>query len=200
MNRRSDRLACGTELGELVDQVAEGLPPADPDHQAGCRHCQRALAELEPLWGQVRELARDEVSVPGTLVEVVMRAVRPERDKQAALPLEDVVPRLVSHALLLGERGATKIADSVIAHVVAREALATPGVHSLDRSGARAVAVEVDGARVSAQLRLVVDLRGAIPDVVAAVRRRVADAVNRMTGLETVAIDITIAEIRAEET
>jgi len=39
-----------------------------------------------------------------------------------------------------------------------------------------------------------------IPDVAAAVRERVVDALRRMTGLEAVAIDITVEEVRAEDT
>ncbi len=197
VSRRSDRLPCGTQFGLLVDQVAENLPPADPAHQGGCGHCQAALAELEPLWAQVRELAREEVSVSATLVDTVMRAVRQQRrDEQAGVPLDDVVPRLVNHALLLDERGTTKIADSVIARIAGREALATPGVRGLDRAG---VTVELEGHRVSAHLRLVVDFGYVIPDVVAAVRERVADAIRSMMGLETAAIDITVAKVAEED-
>ncbi len=197
MSRRSDRLPCGTQFGLLVDQVAENLRAADPAHQGRCEHCQAALAELEPLWAQVRELAREEVSVPATLVQTVMRAVRQQRrDEQAGVPLDDVVPRLVNHALLLDERGTTKIADSVIARIVGREALVTPGVRGLDRAG---VTVELEGQRVSAQLRLVVDFGYVIPDVVAAVRERVVDAIRSMMGLETAAIDITVAKVAEED-
>lgn len=195
LSARRERLDCGVELGVLVDQVAESLPPVDPDHQVHCRHCRAALAELEPLWGQVRELAREEISVPATLIAVVMRAVRRRPGEGTeTLPLEDVVPRLVRHALLLDERGVLKIADSVIAQVVSRAALATPGVCSIDRPG---LTVEVDGNLVSAQLGLVIDFGWVIPEVVAAARSRVADAVRRMTGLETIRIAITVAEIGA---
>lgn len=212
MSPHSERLACGMELGALVDQVAEGLLPDDPDHQAGCEHCQAALAELEPLWGRVREFAREDVSVPATLAAMVMRAIREARveDQPERLPLDDVVPRLVKHALLMDERGATRIADSVISRIVGLEALATPGVLAVDRAGAlrgvggiggRAdgVSVEVDGHRVMAHLPLVLDLGCVIPDVVAAVRERVVDALRWMTGLEAAAIDITVVEVRADD-
>lgn len=213
MSSRAERLACGTELGALVDQVAEGLSPDDLGHQASCEHCQAALAELEPLWGQVRELAREEVSVPATLVAIVMRAIRDQRaeEQPERLSLDDVIPRLVEHALLRDEQGTTRIADSVIANIVGRVVLATPGVRGLDRAGVLpgvmekgggtgGVNVKVDGHRVSAHLGLVVDIGCVIPDVAAAVRERVVEALRRMTGLETVSIDITVEEVRAEDT
>lgn len=206
LSQNHDRVACGIELGALVDQVAEGVPPTDPGHQAGCRHCQAALAELEPLWGRVRELAREEVSVPAALAAIVIRTIREQLpdDRSDRLPLEEVVPRLLEHALLLDERGTTRIADTVIAQVVAREALATPGVSAVARGGAvRAAAgggvtVAVDGHRVSLHLSLVVTLGSVIPDVVAGVRARVVDVLERLIGLEAVAIDITVAEIREQ--
>lgn len=202
-----DHLSCGAELGTLVDQVAENLSPADPQHQACCEHCQRTLAELEPLWGQVRELAREEVVPPSALVATVMQAVRAERTGGAnRLPLRAVVPQLVEHALLLGERGSLRIADSVIAQVIAREALATPGVIALDTGATpamfgrstRGVDVSVEESRVWAQLLLVVAIGFSIPDVVRSVRELVTGAVRDITGLDAVAIDITVTDVRGD--
>lgn len=202
--RDEEHLPCGADLGDLVDRVAEELPPDDPDHEAGCEHCQAALGELGPLWGQVRELAREDVAVPAALIETVMRAVRVERQGSdgARLPLREVIPQLVDHALLLGDRGTLKIADSVVALIVGREALATPGVLALS-SGATSyllgrspgVEVVVEGSRVSARLHLVVELGWSIPEVLDAVRQRAGLAVQRMTGLETAAIDITVSDV-----
>jgi uncharacterized alkaline shock family protein YloU len=117
-----------------------------------------------------------------------------------------VIPQLVNHALLLGERGTLKIADSVVALIVGREALATPGVFSLDSGVASSlvgrspgVVVVVDESRVSARLRLVVELGWPIPDVVDAVRRRAGAAVQIMTGLETAAIDITVTDVEGSD-
>ncbi|CAN5242029.1 hypothetical protein BH20ACT20_BH20ACT20_05250 [soil metagenome] len=189
-----EHLPCGADLGILVDQVAENLPPRDPEHEAGCEHCQAALAELGPLWEQVRELAREDVEVPPALLATVMRAVRA------------VIPQLVNHALLLGERGTLKIADSVVALIVGREALVTPGVLSLDSGGASSlvgrspgVVVVVDESRVSVRLRLVVELGWPIPDVVEAVRQRAGAAVQITTGLETAAIDITVTDVEGSD-
>lgn len=190
--REGAYLACGADLGMLVDQVAENLPPGDAEHQASCEHCRAVLAELEPLWGQVRELAREDVVVPAALVATVMRVVRKERSPSPTkLSLRGVIPRLVDHALLLSERGTLKIADSVIAQVIAREALAAPGV-----SGLGSVEAVVDESRVSARLRLVIELGWSIPDVLQVVRMRARTALRRITELEAVAIDITVTDVQ----
>ncbi len=203
-----EHLPCGVGLGALVDQVVEHLPPADPEHEAGCEYCQAALAELGPLWAQVQDLARENVVVPATLLATVMRSVRAEarRDGDTHLPLRDLIPQFVDHALLLGERGTLKIADSVVALIVGREALATPGVLALGsgdvrsaRGGSPGVEVVVDESRVSARLRLVVELGWPIPDVLEAVRRRVRKAMQKTTGLDMAAIDITVTDLRERD-
>lgn len=209
----SERLPCGVELATLVDQVAEGTSPADPEHQATCPHCGPALAELDDLWGWVRELAREEVVVPARLVEKVIRRIREEVASLALrAPLEAVAPRLVEHALLLAERGATRIADSVVAEFASRAALEVPGVHSLDRGGLvgaiqgrvptgaapEGVAVEVEEERVTVHLQLVVVYGESIPDVTNAVRSHVIRSVEAMTGLEVAKVNIAVQDVDAE--
>ena len=206
--QEGEHLPCGVELVGLVNQVAEDLRPPDPEHQSSCEHCRRALAELEPMWGQVRELARQEVIPPSALVATVMQAIRAERARVSPeeLPLREIVPRLVEHALLLGERGSLRIADSVIAQVIVREALATPGVVALDAGAAsprfgkssHGVTVSMHESRVSAQLLLVVEIGWPIPGVVRDVRERVGQAVRTITGLDAVAIDVTVTDVRGE--
>lgn len=204
-------LACGAEVGGMVDQIAEGTPPSDAAHQAACPHCQAALDELESLWGEVRDLARQPVAVPARVLDIVMKQIRAERDYRApVVPLESVVPRLVRHALLTGERGTTQIADSVVAAVVRRAVLDLPGVHP-PRTGERLdalvrrlaaqtgvdVDVDVDGHRVTAALAIVVVYGYPIPEVVQAVRDRVVAAIERLAGLEAAAIDITVVDVQA---
>lgn len=199
-----EHLLCGADLGVLVDQVAEDLPPADREHEATCEHCQAALAQLGPLWRRVRELAREDVVVPAALMATVMQAVRRERaGNGGSLPLRKVIPQLVDHAVLPGERGALEIADSVVAQIIQRETLATPGVLALDAAGVQSVLgrrpgvdVAVEESRVSARLRLVVELGWPIPDVLELVRRRAGAAVERMTGLRPEEIHITVTDVQ----
>ncbi|MBA3718492.1 MAG: Asp23/Gls24 family envelope stress response protein [Actinobacteria bacterium] len=211
MTGREDvaRLPCGTSVAVLVDQVAEGLPALDPAHQAACPDCRATLRELELVWGTVREVVREEVVPPSRLIENVLRRVRQElRALGQLVPLQTVIPRLVRHALLGGPRGATRIADSVVARIVAKTARDTPGVHALSvrgialpRAGGpgrltpRGVAIEVSGHSVSVEVRLVVAYGRSIPDLAAEVRRRVIHRVEAMTGLEPTAVAVAVDDV-----
>lgn len=211
MNERgSEQLPCGVELDPLIDQVAEGLAPDEPGHQAVCPHCQATLAELQGLWGYVRELAREEVVAPGRIIEEVIRRIREEFSVNGLLPLDVVVPRLVRHALLTDSRGTTRIADSVVAEIALRAARAVPGVHALGRGGARGalealtpsasgVAVEVSGHKVTVELHVVVEYGAVIPAVVSAVRSTVMRSIETMTGLEVVEVNISVDDLYIEE-
>jgi uncharacterized alkaline shock family protein YloU len=194
------RLECGVEVASLADQVAEDVPPAHPRHQATCRHCQTALAELSELWDEVRELARQDVAMPERMVRAVLEGARRQGRVPAELHLGEVVPRLVSHALLEGPRGITRIAEPVVAAVARRAALATPGVDSLSaaRAGglARAgFAVDLEGHSVRIQLGLVLRFGWAADQVAAQARARVIDAVEVLTGLWAERVDIVVADV-----
>jgi len=203
-----ERLPCGADLATLIDQVAEGLPPERPGHQETCPHCQAALRQLEQLWGVVSEVAREEVVRPRGLVENVVRRIRRELWALGQLPLETIVPRLVRHALLAGPGGVTRIADTVVARLVARVVRETPGVYALSvrgvgavpggdsgRLAARGVAVEVEGHHVQVQVRLVIEYGRSIPVLSAEVRRRVIGWVEAVTGLEPGQVDIAVEDV-----
>jgi hypothetical protein len=69
-------LPCGADLDALVAQVADGAPARDPGHQAGCAHCQAALARLAELWSLAGRLARERVEAPERIDAVVMGRIR----------------------------------------------------------------------------------------------------------------------------
>ena len=73
--RGHPRLPCGTDLGALVAQVADGVP-GDLAHQAGCPHCQGALAQLEELWTLVGRLAAERVEAPERIDAVVLGRIQ----------------------------------------------------------------------------------------------------------------------------
>jgi hypothetical protein len=68
-------LRCGADLGALVAQVADGVP-GDLAHQAGCPHCQAALAELRELWSVVGRLAAERVEAPERIDAVVLGRIQ----------------------------------------------------------------------------------------------------------------------------
>lgn len=68
-------LPCGADLHALVAQVADGVP-GDLAHQAGCPHCQAALAQIEELWSLAGQLARERVEAPDRIDAVVMGRIQ----------------------------------------------------------------------------------------------------------------------------
>lgn len=193
-----ESLACGAELASLVDQVADGLPPERPTHQETCPHCQATLQEINQLWSHVRELTREEIAVPSGIVERVIRRIVEElRALGRLVPLEAVVPRLVRHALLHGPSGTTRIADRVVAKLIARLVLDLPCVLSLGRAG-RAIDVEITGLEVTVDLRLVVSYGRRIPDVAAKVRAAVIRRVEALTGLEVREVNIAVESVEVD--
>lgn len=50
--------------------------PGDLAHQAGCPHCQAALAQIEGLWSLAGQLARERVEAPERIDAVVMRRIQ----------------------------------------------------------------------------------------------------------------------------
>lgn len=208
-NEQDERLACGVEIATLVDQVADGTPPADPEHQVTCPHCGPALSEIEELWGRVRELAREEVVTPEQLARSIIRRIRQDvTARRLEVPLEAVVPRLLRHALFHSERGTTRIADAVVAEIVSGVVREVPGVHSLGGGLAGAlqagipvgattegVEVEVSGERVAVHVRLVVRHGASIARVANAVRASVIRNVAAVTGLEVAEVNITVEDV-----
>ncbi|MGQ7297022.1 Asp23/Gls24 family envelope stress response protein [Quadrisphaera sp. KR29] len=95
-------------------------------------------------------------------------------------------------------RGTTAVADRVVAKVAALAVRDVPGVHALVPTGpppTRGVVVEVGPDRASVGVQLVADLGTSLPAVAAAVRRSVAEAVQRLTGLRVTAVDVVVADV-----
>jgi len=112
-----------------------------------------------------------------------------------------------------GVAGVTKIADSVVARIAGLAAREVPGVHDLTVANIseafrglpgrvtgqeqtdRGVAVQVGEIECIVDLNVVVDYEASIPQVADAMRRNVSQRLNTMTGLETKAININIADL-----
>ncbi|MFI5607524.1 Asp23/Gls24 family envelope stress response protein [Amycolatopsis sp. NPDC051903] len=125
-------------------------------------------------------------------------------EKSAALV---VAPGLVT------EQGTTTIADVVVQKIAGLATRDVPGVHALGGGAARAlgalrdripgasasagqgVAVEVGEKQAAVDLELVVEYGVAIADLARRVRRDVTDAIERMTGLEVVEVNIAVTDV-----
>jgi uncharacterized alkaline shock family protein YloU len=111
------------------------------------------------------------------------------------------------------ERGRTSIADSVVEKIAGIAAREVPGVHGFggtlarglgavrDRvpggrpSVTRGVKVEVGERQTAVDLELVVEYGVAITEVAGDVRENVIAAVQRMTGLEVVEVNVFVVDV-----
>lgn len=113
-------------------------------------------------------------------------------------------------------RGKTTIADGVVAKIAGMAAREVPGIHNLGAgmartigamrervpgtggSGAvtRGVKVEVGERQAAVDLDVVIEYGVSIVDVAGDVRTNVINAVERMTGLEVVEVNIAVDDVR----
>ncbi|MGW2559606.1 Asp23/Gls24 family envelope stress response protein [Streptomyces sp. NPDC001514] len=118
-----------------------------------------------------------------------------------------------------GTRGRTTIADGVVEKIAGLAARDVLGVHAMgsgisrtfgavrDRvpggggrsSATRGVKAEVGEVQTALDLEIVVDYGVAISDVARAVRENVVAAVERMTGLEVVEVNIAVSDVKLPE-
>ncbi|WP_093802733.1 Asp23/Gls24 family envelope stress response protein [Streptomyces sp. Wb2n-11] len=110
-------------------------------------------------------------------------------------------------------RGRTTVADGVVEKIAGMATREVPGIHALggglartmgavrDRvpggrpSVTRGVTVEVGERQTAIDLAVVVEYGAAITDVAADVRENVVAAVERMTGLEVVEVNISVNDV-----
>src|SRR5690606_9230365 len=111
-------------------------------------------------------------------------------------------------------RGRTTIADGVVEKIAGMAARDVLGVHAMGsglsrtfgavrdrvpggtKSVARGVKAEVGEVQTALDLEIVVDYGVSIKDVARAVRENVIAAVERMTGLEVVEVNIAVSEVK----
>ncbi|GAA1239322.1 Asp23/Gls24 family envelope stress response protein [Kitasatospora nipponensis] len=111
------------------------------------------------------------------------------------------------------ERGRTALADGVVEKIAGMAAREVPGIHALgsglartfgamrDRvpggraSISRGIKAEVGERQTAIDIALVVEYGVVIPELAAAVRRNIISAVERMTGLEVVEVNIAVNDV-----
>ncbi|MEG3631522.1 Asp23/Gls24 family envelope stress response protein [Streptomyces poriticola] len=113
-----------------------------------------------------------------------------------------------------GTRGRTTIADGVVEKITGMAARDVVGVHAMGsglsrtfgavrdrvpggaRSVTRGVKAEVGEKQTALDLEIVVDYGVSISDVARDVRENVVAAVERMTGLEVVEVNIAVSDVK----
>lgn len=127
-------------------------------------------------------------------------------------PAAPPAPAGREHALVT-EKGTTTIADIVVQKVAGLAAREVPGVHALGGGGARAfgalrdripgasssigqgVSVEVGEKQAAVDLEIVVEYGVHIAEVARVVRRNVIIAIEQMTALEVVEVNINVNDV-----
>ncbi|WP_280268019.1 Asp23/Gls24 family envelope stress response protein [Nocardia wallacei] len=117
---------------------------------------------------------------------------------------------------LVTDQGTTTIADTVVQKIAGLAAREVRGVHELGGGAARAfgalrdripgasasvgqgVSVEVGERQAAVDLDLVVEYGVAIAELARAVRRNVITAIEQMTGLEVVEVNINVNDVYIE--
>ncbi|MFC4611550.1 Asp23/Gls24 family envelope stress response protein [Streptomyces maoxianensis] len=113
-----------------------------------------------------------------------------------------------------GARGRTTIADGVVEKIAGMAARDVVGVHAMgsgvsrafgaarervpgtSKSVSRGVKVEVGEVQTAIDLEIVIDYGVSITDVAGAVRESVISAVEWMTGLEVVEVNIAVSDVK----
>ena len=117
-----------------------------------------------------------------------------------------------------GGRGRTTIAEGVVEKIAGLAAREVEGVHALggglsrtfgamrdrvprgnSKAPARGVDAEVGDVQTAIDLEIVVDYGVAIGDLARSVRENVIGAVERMTGLEVVEVNIAVSDVKLPE-
>ncbi|MFJ1766099.1 Asp23/Gls24 family envelope stress response protein [Amycolatopsis sp. NPDC088138] len=115
---------------------------------------------------------------------------------------------------LVSKQGTTTIADTVVQKIAGLAAREVNGVYDLGGGGAaralsalrdripgasasvgQGVSVEVGEKQAAVDLQLLVEYGVAIADLARAVRRNVITAIERMTGLEVVEVNINVNDV-----
>ncbi len=145
----------------------------------------------------------------GTATETANEGKAPERSRVGRIGQEEP-------AALVTDKGVTAIADVVVQKIAGLAAREVRGVHELGGGAARAfgalrdripgasasvgqgVSVEVGEKQTAVDLELVVEYGFAIADLARAVRRNVITAIEQMTGLEVVEVNINVNDVYIE--
>lgn len=194
-----ERLACGADVDEIFEQVADGHGERLTEHQSHCPHCQAAISEFARIWGPIHTAVSTPLPTPAELRAAVMKKVR----------------RLVQdvwYTLELTDGGAVQIAARVVATVARDAARRVAGVRvALGRSSQGKLAQLVERATLEHKhphaavgvlgRTAVVDLALAVSygDRIDAVAREVQTTVIRELrdniGLQSVTVNVTVDEV-----
>jgi uncharacterized alkaline shock family protein YloU len=169
------RLECGRELLVLVEQVSDGLPPAEPEHQARCPFCQEALARLQSAFDALHELAGRTVAAPRGLSTRVLEQLRRERH---------------SVVIAASPAGRDTVSEVIVTQIARRALLAVDAVRDVS-----VVSHATQDGRVDLDVHVVAALGPALPDLAAELRDQVLAHVWALAGARVGRVDVTVDDV-----
>jgi uncharacterized alkaline shock family protein YloU len=126
--------------------------------------------------------------------------------------------RPVNRSISVTDRGRTSIADTVVAKIAAMAAREIPGVYQLGAGGvarafgamrervpggranvAHGVSVEVGEKQTAIDMNVITEYGVSITELASAIRENVIGALERMTGLEVVEVNISVDDVHLPE-
>jgi uncharacterized alkaline shock family protein YloU len=193
------RLACGSDVDELLEQAADGRAAQLTAHQRDCPHCQAALREFSLAWEPVRRLAAEPVPFPAAVRYAVARQIRK-------------LTADVWYTLELAEGGAIRIAARVVAWIAREAARQVPGVRVVFGRSTHAriaglaeaatlrhrhprAAVGVLGRTAVIDLAIAAEYGQELDAIARHVQQRVIAELRSTTGLRDVLVNVTIDDI-----
>lgn len=203
-----DRLACGAEVDELLDQVAAGRGAQHDPQQTSCPHCQASLGEYERLWAPVREMADTEVHAPESILDEAIRRIRSAvaNPDYGTLPGPHGTTRISARVVVVTAREtAQAIAGVRVALGKLVEAGVTPATGTSPQAhpvadpdahddGPRVVA-GMSGRSTAVEVTLAADYGTDLVALGGRIRTEVANRVRDLTGLEPVAVTVHIDDV-----
>jgi uncharacterized alkaline shock family protein YloU len=173
------RLECGRDLLAIVEQVADGLPPKDPEHQSVCAYCQEAIARLRLAFDSLRELAGQAVRAPRGLSARELEQLRRERH---------------SGVISAADGGRDTVSEVIVSQIARQAVLALDAVRhaSVVSDSQQAGGVQID-------VHITARLGPPLPDLIAQLREQVMAHVWTLAGARVTRVDVPVDDLAVDD-
>lgn len=201
---QATRLGCGRDVDDVWEHIDE--PPTE--HEQTCPYCSEARANLSELSAATHDLTatdRDDpaLAVPTAMLSTILEIVRTEVRRGRTIPLQRPPAPRADH------RGSEQeqewepdltVSEQVIATVV-RETCDQNPLVEVRKVNVRTAPAPTPTSSSSGRADVVLDLgvtvsrTSSIPDLIAALRHDLTDAIGTQIGLGVAGIDVFVQDI-----
>lgn len=168
-------LECGRDLLSLAEQVSEGLPPTEPEHQARCPFCQEAITRLRVAFDALHDLAGQTVRAPRGLSSRVLDQLRRERG---------------TVVIATGEGGSDSVSEVIVGQIARHAALGMDAVLHVS-----VVTDALQDGGLELDVHVTAALGPSLPALVDRLREQVVAHVWALSGARVTRIDVTVDDV-----